>query len=77
VQLVALADPGQIEAWLTNVPPCLIGMEPCVGAHHLIRKLQSQATKTTDQLDLRALHRLRERLVPVAALSRRQGARPG
>ena len=26
---------GQIEAQLANVPPCLIGMEACVGAHHL------------------------------------------
>jgi hypothetical protein len=24
-----------------NIPPCLIGMEACVGAHHLSRKLQS------------------------------------
>jgi len=95
---------GQIEARLANLPPCLIGMEACVGAHHLSRKLQSQghdarlmpakyvrayskgqkndfrdaeaiaeavqrptmrfvATKTTDQLDLQALHRVRERLV--------------
>ena len=30
---------GQIEARLTNLPPCLIGMEACVGAHHLSRKL--------------------------------------
>ncbi len=27
---------GQIEARLANTPPCLIGMEACVGAHHLI-----------------------------------------
>ena len=95
---------GQIEARLANLPPCLIGMEACVGAHHLSRKLQSQghdarlmpakyvrayskgqkndfrdaeaiaeavqrptmrfvATKSTDQLDLQALHRVRERLV--------------
>jgi transposase len=26
---------GQIETRLANVPPCLIGMEACVGAHHL------------------------------------------
>ena len=31
----------QIEARLANVPRCLIGMEACVGAHHLSRKLQS------------------------------------
>lgn len=95
---------GQIEARLANLPSCLIGMEACVGAHHLSRKLQSQghdarlmpakyvrpyskgqkndfrdaeaiaeavqrptmrfvATKTTDQLDLQALHRVRDRLV--------------
>jgi len=88
---------GQVEARLANVPPCLIGMEACVGAHHLSRKLQMlghdarlmpakyvrpyskgqkndfrdaeaiaeavQATKTAEQLDLQALHRVRERLV--------------
>ena len=30
---------GQIEARLANMPPWLIGMEACVGAHHLSRKL--------------------------------------
>ena len=30
---------GQVEARLANLPPCLIGMEACVGAHHLSRKL--------------------------------------
>jgi len=95
---------GQVEARLANLPPCLIGMEACVGAHHLSRKLQLLghnarlmpakyvrpyskgqkndfrdaeaiaeavqrptmkfvATKTADQLDLQALHRVRERLV--------------
>ena len=95
---------GQIEARLSNMPPCLIGMEACVGAHHLSRKLamfghdarlmpakyvrpyakgqkndfndaeaiaeavqrptmKFVATKTADQLDLQALHRVRERLV--------------
>src|SRR5271169_248406 len=95
---------GQIEARLANMPQCLIGMEACVGAHHLSRKLQSLghdarlmpakyvrpyakgqkndfrdgetiaeavqrptmkfvATKTAEQLDLQALHRVRERLV--------------
>ena len=95
---------GQVEARLANMPPCLIGMEACVGAHHLSRKLQSYghdarlmpakyvrpyakgqkndfrdgetiaeavqrptmkfvATKTADQLDLQALHRVRERVV--------------
>src|SRR3954451_15831509 len=32
---------GQIEARFANLPPCLIGMEACVGAHHLSRKLNS------------------------------------
>src|ERR1700749_2941900 len=95
---------GQVEARLANLSPCLIGMEACVGAHHLSRKLQALghqarlmpakyvrpyskgqkndfrdaeaiaeavqrptmkfvATKTIDQLDLQALHRVRERLV--------------
>jgi len=95
---------GQVEARLANLSPCLIGMEACVGAHHLSRKLQALghqarlmpakyvrpyskgqkndfrdaeaiaeavqrptmkfvATKTVDQLDLQALHRVRERLV--------------
>ena len=31
----------QIEVRLANIPPCLIGMEACVGAHHLSRNLQS------------------------------------
>ena len=95
---------GQVEARFANMPVCLIGMEACVGAHHLSRKLQALghdarlmpakyvrpyskgqkndfrdaeaiaeavqrptmkfvATKTADQLDLQALHRVRERLV--------------
>ena len=31
---------GQVEARLANMPPCLIGMEAYVGAHHLSRKLK-------------------------------------
>src|ERR1039458_1025488 len=95
---------GQVAARFANLPPCLIGMEACVGAHHLSRKLKALghdarlmpakyvrpyskgqkndfrdaeaiaeavqrptmkfvATKTADQLDLQALHRVRERLV--------------
>ena len=85
---------GQVETRLSNLPPCLIGMEACVGAHHLSRKLTSLghdarlmpakyvrpysrgqkndfrdaeakflATKSAEQLDLQALHRVRERLV--------------
>jgi transposase len=95
---------GQVEARFANLPPCLIGMEACVGAHHLSRRLRALghdarlmpakyvrpyskgqkndfrdaeaiaeavqrptmkfvATKTAEQLDLQALHRVRERLV--------------
>ena len=95
---------GQVEARFANMPTCLIGMEACVGAHHLSRKLKALghdarlmpakyvrpyskgqkndfrdaeaiaeavqrptmkfvATKTADQLDLQARHRVRERLV--------------
>ena len=95
---------GQVEARLANLPPSLIGMEACVGAHHLSRKLRTLGhdarlmpakyvrpyskgqkndfrdaeavaeavqrptmkfvpTKTAEQLDLQALHRVRERLV--------------
>jgi transposase len=95
---------GQVEARFANMPPCLVGMEACVGAHHLSRRLKAfghdarlmptkyvrpyskgqkndfrdaeaiaeavqrptmkfVATKTADQLDLQALHRVRERLV--------------
>ncbi len=32
---------GQVEARLANMPPCLIGMEACVGAHHLSRRLKA------------------------------------
>ena len=28
---------GQVEARFANMSPCLIGMEACVGAHHLSR----------------------------------------
>jgi transposase len=95
---------GQVEARFANLPPCRIGMEACVGAHHLSRTLKALghdarlmpakyvrpyskgqkndyrdadaiaeavqrptmkfvATKTADQLDLQALHRVRERFV--------------
>ena len=32
---------GQVEARLANLARCLIGMEACVGAHHLSRKLRA------------------------------------
>ena len=33
-------SPGQVETRLANMPACLIGMEACVGAHHLSRRLR-------------------------------------
>jgi transposase len=30
---------GQLERRLTNIPPCLIGMEACSGSHHIGRQL--------------------------------------
>src|SRR6516165_7120434 len=32
---------GQVEERFANMPRCLIGMEACVGAHHLARRLQA------------------------------------
>ena len=32
---------SQVEARFANMPPCLIGMEACVGAHHLSRRLKT------------------------------------
>jgi transposase len=95
---------GQVASRLANMPPCLVGMEACVGAHHLSRQLLALGhdvklvpgqfvkpflkgqkndfrdaeavaeavqrptmrfvpTKSVDQLDLQALHRVRSRLV--------------
>jgi transposase len=95
---------GQVEQRLANMPTCLIGLEACVGAHHLSRQLLALGhdvklipaqfvspfrkshtndfrdaeaiaeavlrptmrfvpTKTVEQLDLQALHRVRSRLV--------------
>jgi transposase len=95
---------GQVETRFANMAACLIGMEACVGAHHLSRRLKALghdarlmpakyvrpyskgqkndfrdaeaiaeavqrptmkfvATKSVDQLDLQAMHRVRERLV--------------
>ena len=34
---------SQVEARLVNMPPCFIGMEACVGAHHLSRQLSLSA----------------------------------
>ncbi len=93
-----------LETWFANLPVCLIGMEACVGAHHLARRLKAVghdprlmpakyvrpyskgqkndfrdaeaiaeavqrptmrfvSIKSVDQLDLQALHRIRDRLV--------------
>ena len=95
---------GQVEVRFANLGPCLVGMEACVGAHHLGRRLDAfghdvrlmaakyvrpfcrkqkndfndaqaiaeavtrptsrfVALKTPAQLDLQALHRVRERLI--------------
>ena len=35
---------GQVEARFANLPPCLIGMEACVGAHYLSANLMALAT---------------------------------
>ncbi len=35
---------GQVEARLANMPPCLIGMKACVGAHQFSRKLRRVVT---------------------------------
>jgi transposase len=32
---------GQLAARFANMPPCLVGMEACVGAHHLSRRLKA------------------------------------
>ena len=32
---------GQVETRFANMPACLVGMEACVGAHHLSRKLKA------------------------------------
>jgi transposase len=103
----------QLEAKLANLPPCLVGMEACVGAHHLSRGLKTLghdprlmparyvkaflkgnkndfrdaeaiaeavqrptmrfvATKTAEQLDLQALHRVRSRHFAARPLGRRR-----
>ncbi len=38
---------GQVEARFANMPPCLIGMEACVGAHHLSRQTQDVRPRRT------------------------------
>src|SRR5829696_10227238 len=38
---------GQVEQRLANMPTCLIGMEACVGAHHLSRQLLALGYQAT------------------------------
>ena len=45
---------GQVEARLANIPPCLIGMEACVGAHHMSRKLVTRDSDSVRFLGSRA-----------------------
>jgi transposase len=39
VATIGMFSRGQVVVRLANMPPCLIGMEACVGAHHLSRQL--------------------------------------
>ena len=34
----------QVISYFASLPPCLIGMEACSGAHHWARKLAAQAS---------------------------------
>jgi transposase len=44
---------GQAEARLANAPPCLIGMEACVGAHHLSRTASAWPRRSTNAGEIR------------------------
>ena len=35
----------QVETRFADMPPCLVGMEACVGAHHLSRRLKAVPTE--------------------------------
>ncbi len=39
---------SQVVVRLANLPPCLIAMEACVGAHHLSRQLQARYMSRSD-----------------------------
>ena len=43
---------GQVEARLANLPPCLIGMEACVGAHYLSRTLPALGQDAWSKADI-------------------------
>ena len=56
---------GQVEARLANMPRCLVGMEACVGAHHLGRQLRALGPRRpADGRDVRSavFERAEERL---------------
>ena len=46
---------GQVAARFANMPPCLIGMEACVGAHHLSRKTRDADFSVSSPLDRPAI----------------------
>jgi hypothetical protein len=48
LQRANLIDPSAPR--LANMPPCLIGMEACVGAHHLSRKLVMRSRQFANQV---------------------------
>ena len=66
---------GQVEGRLANMPPCLIGMEACVGAHHLSRKLKALVTISADAGEVRtAIFQGTEERLPRRGGNRRGGA---
>jgi transposase len=49
---------GQVEARLANMSPCQIGMEACVGAHHLKSEAQGVwSRRATDACQIRPVSR--------------------
>ena len=53
---------GQVNARFANMPPCLIGREACVVAHHLSRELKAFVTTWTYEEPRTACVCLRHRL---------------
>jgi transposase len=68
---------GQVEARLANIPPRLIGMEACVGAHHLSRRLKmlGHDARLMPAKYVRPYSKDKERL-PRRGVDRRGGATP-
>src|SRR5262249_17263188 len=66
---------GQVEARLANLPPSLIGMEACVGAHHLSRKLRTRCSAYAREVRAPVFEGTEERL-PRCGGRRRGGAAP-